>query len=215
MVKININSHTLKIEKQNAAAMIDGFVSYGEHKYVTIYTAHQRAISLQNDFKHVSKLLTPFRDKPRLNYPLSLWGKHLDVRPYDHRNWGHRRPLKYVAMLDEIFHIENDASIWKVLCTNGLFDIWNWEAPFSSLEDKDDPSILLLRIYEADHDFSGEVQYGPSTRWDIIPAREVNLVRKIIPNAGFERTRDTVRKVLTTRGRLIHEERVNDTNALL
>ena len=172
-----INSHTLKVEKENAHAMVDGFWKENKLYYVTIFTAHRRATSLRNDFRRTPKLLTTKNYPPRPEYPLSDIGKALQKRNYKHNT-------QYLAILDTIYHIENDIRLWDVLCTDGTFDIWHPEAPFNSLEGKTDPMILLLRIYQIDEDFSGELTDKYYSY--VVEPREVRLLEPVLPNNEFK-----------------------------
>lgn len=170
--KVEINSYTLKVEKENAEAMIEGFWKDGDKYYVTIFTAHKHAKSMENDFRLRPKLLTVKKGKPRAEYPLSSIGRRLQSSNYIHS-------VKYLAVLDTIYYIENHIKIWNVLCSNGIFDIWEPRAPFNSLEGKKVPMILLLRIFEIDTDLSDEII--PGQYFDSIKPREVKIVKPIIP----------------------------------
>lgn len=169
---IRINSHTLKVERENFKAMIDGFWKNGRQYYVTIFTSHKEAKSIQNDFVHLPKVLTTKRGNPRPEYPLSETGKSLKSKEYN-------PPAKYVAVLDRMLHIENNINIWNELCQDGIFDIWQPVAPFNSLEDKQDPTILILRIFEMNKDFTSEIEEG--TYFDKVETQEVQIIKPIIP----------------------------------
>ena len=171
--EILLNTQTLKVEKQNAIALTQGFLKESKRYYSSIFTAHQNSISMQKDFREVPKLLTSFRGPPRQEYPLSDIGKDLHTEGYELRG-------KYVAILDRIFHIRNNIKIWEELCNNGVFDIWEPEAPYNSLRDKIDPMILLLRIFEIDYDFTNEITKG--RYFGTIAGRKVRIIRPIIPN---------------------------------
>ena len=171
-----INSHTLKVEKENALAMVEGFWKDNQLYYVTIFTAHRRATSLRNDFRQTPKLLTTKNYPPRPEYPLSEIGKALQRRNYQHAT-------QYLAILDTIYHIENDIRLWNVLCADGTFDIWHPKAPFNSLDGKTDPMILLLRIYQIDDDFSGELIDKYYSH--VVEPREVCLLEPVLPNDEF------------------------------
>jgi hypothetical protein len=169
---IRVNTHSLKVEKENFKAMIDGFWKNGRQYYVTIFTSHKDAKSIQNNFFHLPKVLTTKRGNPRPEYPLSEIGKSLKSKEYN-------PPARYVAVLDRMLHIENDINIWDELCQDGIFDIWQPVAPFNSLQGKQDPTILILRIFEANKDFSEEIEEG--TYFDKVKTQEVQIVRPIIP----------------------------------
>lgn len=169
---LNINNVTLKVEKENFIALTEGFTKSDKKYYSSIFTAHRDATSIQNNFRQSPKLLTPKRRNPRSEYPLSDIGLNLRT----HRDF----ELKYLAILDTVFHIENNMSIWNRLCTEGIFDLWNPKAPFNNLDGKEDPQILLLRIFEISDNFNNEII--PGTYYDHIPIRGITLLRPIIPD---------------------------------
>ncbi len=177
-IKNNINSNALKVEKQNAIAMTEGFWKDNKHYYVTIFTSHRRAIAMQMKFRDRPKILTAMSTEPCNEHPLSRIGEELDASNYKDQ---------YVAVLDRIFHITNDIKIWEKFCHNGVFDIWEPLAPFNSLNGKTDQMILLLRIFQIDCDLTKQIVRG--TRHNSITdetvkfiRQNVNIVRPIIPN---------------------------------
>lgn len=215
-ILLNINTQTLKVEKQNAIALTQGFLKESKRYYSSIFTAHQNSKSMQKQFRQVPKLLTSFRTRPRPEYPLSVIGKDLHAEGYELRG-------KYVAILDRIFHIRNNIRIWERLCNNGVFDIWEPEAPYNSLSNKIDPMILLLRIFEIDYDFSNEIAKGRYV--DRIAGRKVGIVRPIIPNNerdafskeydGSYYFEDIIEKIRSGVSGYLHwEEAIRDTSAV-
>lgn len=66
-------------------------------------------------------------------------------------------PYKYIATLPgpkfEYF-IKNGMELWKKLCTDMLFGVWDPFAPYNRFADSNKPKskfrIQLLRIYEID-----------------------------------------------------------------
>lgn len=81
MSEIQINEHTLKVEKETAKAMIEGFIKNNHCYYATIYCAHKYAVSMENEFKAIPKIvLTPIRGEKRGDYPLSDIGNKLNAR---------------------------------------------------------------------------------------------------------------------------------------
>ncbi len=203
---ININSHALKVEKQNAKAMIDGFRKNNNRYYVTIFCAHKKAKSIENDFKKRPKILTATRrSRPNKEYPLSPIGENLNANNYD-------IPAKYIAVLDRIFHIDNDIKIWEELCNNGVFDIWEPQAPFNNLDGKIDQMILLLRIFQIDCDLTKQIERG--TYFDKITEQNVKIVRPIIHNNEFEDIINKVKDAVSPYLRRRREELVFDTTSL-
>jgi len=214
--EILLNTQTLKVEKQNAIALTQGFLKESKRYYSSIFAAHQNSISMQKKFRQVPKLLISFRGRPRPEYPLSYIGKDLCTE-------GYKLKARYVAILDRIFHIRNNIKIWQELCNNGIFDIWEPEAPYNSLIDKIDPMILLLRIFEIDYDFSNEIAKGGY--FDTIAGGKVRIVRPIIPNNerdafskeydGSYYFEDIIEKIRSgVSGYLHREEAVRDTSAV-
>lgn len=212
---MKINNWTLKVEKENAKAMIEGYKKNGIRNYVTIFTATEDAVSLKNDFRSLPKLITPKESDHRKIYPLSIYGKDLEAKSYNYNT-----TARYIAVLDTIFHIKNEISIWEALCTNGIFDIWEPQAPYNMLshdaqnnkKDPQDPQILTIRVFEIDHDFQNEItkkQY-----WNTITPKQVNLVKPVIPNKEFleikEKIENTLDKILTKRG--YRASPIKDTN---
>jgi len=212
-----INEKTLKVERENAKAMIEGFDKGADHYYVSIFTAHKQAKSVQMNFKEVSKLLSTKRSPPRQEYPLSSVGRALWADRYEPK-------YKHAAVLDRIFHIHNTLGVWKELCSNGVFDIWDPVAPYNSLAGKIDPQILLLRIFELDHSFQDELQYGQY--YDKIPTMHVKPLIPIIPKNENDPNAENYRGALyfddiitmirdAVDGNLLYEETVRDTSKIV
>lgn len=189
--------------------MIEGFVKDGQRYNVTIFTAHANAWSMRaGNFRQTAKLLTPKKAAPDHQYPLSPIGLNLDTSGY-----GFGSPSDYIAVLDTILHIENHESIWRTLCTNSIFDIWDWLAPFNSLNGKADPMILVLRIFQVDHCFTGELREAGNRRYGVVPEQPVGIIREVVPNDRFEEIKNTLRNVLGRR--LRKEEECTNTNGLV
>lgn len=200
-----INSMTLKVEKENAKAMIEGFYKGTTRHYVTIFVAHENAWSMKGKFRQYPKLLTTIQQiNPK--HKLSEIGKSMRAGSYS-------IDYKYIAILKKIYHVKNNVNLWKEICNNGLFDIWDWSAPYNNLRDDDDtdidkgdPRILLLRICEIDYDFENGLQIGD--RSDAIPQRKVNTIRKIIPDDEYGATIEMLESSVTPYLQAI--EAVND-----
>lgn len=215
--EVDINEITLKVERQNAKAMVEGFMKDSERYYVSIYAASKKSISLKKDFQRFPKLVenNNARD-PKKIYPLSHIGKKMAAEFYE-------VPQRYVAVLDRIFHIKNGINLWKDICTNGLFDIWEPQAPFNCLNEKVDPMILLLRIYEVDYDFMNDIRRY-NAHYSRIPERRVRRVKPVIPlnrddssntkfNGAlfFAELTEKLKNTLTRHGCLIREEIINNS----
>jgi len=198
---------TLNVEQPTAVAMINGFIKHDGRHYVTISTAHRGSRHMDNNFRAIPKLITPKLMPPRQRYPLSDIGRSLCVEYYAFSQ-PTKHHFKHVAIPDTIFHIENNPRIWLQLCNNGIFDIWDWTAPYNSLKGREDPMILVLRVCEIDHAYRGEITRGQY--FNTIKPTTVKLLRPIIPNDRFEELKAKVRAVLQP-----DEKQVNYTNLLM
>lgn len=215
---IELNTNTLKAEKVNALAWTTGMKKDDKIIKTSIFTASKRSWSLTKNFKKYPKLITTF---PTIHteYPLSEIGNKL---PSENRD---SIPLKYVAVLTTVFHIKNKIEIWKDFCNNGIFDIWNPAAPYNSLNlqnhiisdfhveseqynslnEKNDPMILLIRVYELDNEYSNDDILvwskgikGVNAHFDKIKDdvnRKVLLKNPVIQDDDFDEIR---RKIIDT-----------------
>ena len=181
LMPTHINKMTLKIEPENAWGMIEGFKKNENYYFTSIYTSHKGAKSMQGDFEHYPKVIT-LSKKPSSKYKVKSNIVYQPVVNKFKQNFKNR----YVAVLDRIFPISNKPSIWEKLCNNGIFDIWDPTAPENSLRDKDsriekeNPRILLLRVFEVDHDFSDEIVIA-NDFIDHVRQYKLNFIRPIIP----------------------------------
>ena len=112
---------------------------YANHKKIAIYTSHENAVVLKDDFVNKPKLITVTK-KVNNNHRPSVLGSYIldsmgcttrmTPQKFIDENNG-----KYVAKLARIFHLStgNDIKIWNEFCTNGLFNIWNPAAPYNRL----------------------------------------------------------------------------------
>jgi hypothetical protein len=100
-------------------------------------------------------------------------------------------PFKYVVELHCEYFVRNEMPLWRTVCSNGLFDIWEPEQPHLRFaKAKADPAefrIQLLRIYEIDREFSNNDIKHASTRIDhlISATREVTIKAPVIPDDEF------------------------------
>lgn len=204
--QLELNNITLKIEKENAKAMIDGFLKDGKTIRTSIYTAQAKSWSLANNFKKYPKLITLKTSPPQKIYPLSNVGINLNANDYQIEN-------KYIAVLDTIFHINNKIELWNDLCADGTFDIWKPDAPFNSLHDKEDQMILLLRLYELNQPIASEYLDKNSVYFGSINGKhEININRPVISNDEFKLIKDNVyQKILKYNLEVKPTELINDT----
>ena len=162
----NINIQTLKIDTEMAISMTEGYVKDGNKIKTCIMSSHsmpRMAISLQNNFELLPKLITNNSiHVTRGNQPVSrarsrpLSHLGIDIKEkvlMDYKSGLSPFKFKYVASLVAKYHIKNTIEIWKDICNNDLFDIWEPEAPYKNILKKGDPLILLLRVYELDEEY--------------------------------------------------------------
>jgi len=103
--------------------------------------------------------------------------------------------LKYAATLVSEYFVRNDLELWETICSNGLFDIWHPSAPHQRFAQADShPAnfrILLLRIYEIDHEFGPSDITHASSRIDHLasPIRDVGTKAPLISDERFDGVR--------------------------
>ncbi len=177
MDKIKLDKRCFKIDRINASAMISGYEKNGKIIHQAIYLEVKR-----NPFP---MLLSFFKKPPR--FDLSPTGKKINIDSFSISH-------KYIAVLDSEYFIENDIRLWEILCNNGLFDIWQAEAPYKRfLNAKTNASqyrILLLRIYEIENEFKqDEVVVTSNHRVDHITKdnREITIKKPVINDKEFQR----------------------------
>jgi len=171
MVLLN-NEWTLKVEKENAWGMIEGFKFENKRHFVTIFAAHKNAVSLKNSFRDRPKIISPIKKRKPEHITNNIITNRFTIENYHHQ-------LKYMAVLEKKFHINSNLPLWEKICNNGLFNIWDPVAPLNNLKNKTDQMILLLRIFEIDCDFSKFIRYD--SHYDIVPKVPLNIIRPIIP----------------------------------
>jgi predicted HNH restriction endonuclease len=173
--KIKLSNHTLKVQKLNALAYIYGYEKDREIKKSSILAANKENHCFDGNFKELPKLITLTKNN---KFKKSSIGKELIQKNYPIEN-------KFVAFLDTIFHIKNDPKIWEELCKDGTFDIWKPEAPRRLIENKEDPCILLLRIFEINKAISAEkVKLGLYTD-QLKEEQEVTLKEELVKDKEF------------------------------
>jgi len=124
------------LERENAWAMTQGYVSRGGQYYLCMYTASENANVLESDFvtrgAYVPRILV-YRRSKEPNYPVSRVGRFMRVSNY---NQPFTLPYRYAAIVDRLIHIDGHLrrvegrDLWDSVCsTPGLFDIWESDAP--------------------------------------------------------------------------------------
>jgi hypothetical protein len=210
--KLNIDWKTFQVEPLAAVAMINGFTNRDGHHNLAIYPAYRRSVLrgptiMLTDFEKMPKLITPRLVHPEKRYRLSDIGRSLYAEYYAFSR-SKKYPMKYISVLDTIFHIDNNARLWMNLCSNGICDIWDWSSPYEALKHGKDPMILVLRVFEVDHDFKGEIARGEF--YDTIELTRVKMIRPVIPDDRFEEIKTKVRAELKQQ-----EEQVKDTSIMM
>jgi hypothetical protein len=210
------NSMTLKVEKENAWGMIEGFKFENKRQFITIFTSHTNAWSLKGDFRRNPKILSLSKNHRPEYITNNIIVDYSIVKNYQPN-------LKYIAVLDRIFHIESNLKLWETLCNNGIFNIWDPRAPLRSLDGKTDQMILLMRIFEIDYNFSADLHNDGY--FDSVPIKYLNIIRPIIPQNSDDKFSknfneveyfdEIVKKIQDSIGNsLIFEESVRDTSKI-
>jgi hypothetical protein len=102
---------------------------------------------------------------------------------------------KFIVHLDSVYFVKNDMSLWNDVCSNGLFNIWKPEAPFSRFKDSESDAanyrICLLRLYEIYEEFKSHEIVAVSSRIDHLkpPNRVVTIKKAILSDEEFRKTR--------------------------
>lgn len=189
---MELQRHCFKIDRPNAKAMIEGFRDKDGR------LVHQ-SIWLDVKNKQFPMLVTLNRTPTKFRSDLSDCGKNLNSDNYSIKH-------KFIVHLDSVYFVRNDMSLWKDVCSNGLFNIWEPEAPFSRFEnsegDEANYRICLVRLYEVYEEFKQQEIVAATKRIDHLesPSRNVTIKRAISSDEEFRRTRklldDSVRTYL-------------------
>jgi hypothetical protein len=185
-----------KVDRPNGKAMIRGFRKDGK--------VHRQSIWLTDKDKHFPALLTLQR-RPT-PFKVGPIGRAMDPENFP-------MPFKYVVDLHSEYFPRNEMSLWRTVCSNGLFDIWEPEQPHLRFaKSKRDPAkfrIQLLRIYEIDREFNDNDIKHTTPRIDhlISDIREVTIKAPVIPDDEFADLKrvleQSVEQYLTRRPRLV------------
>lgn len=181
-----------KIDQPNAKAMIEGFRDK-DGKYV------RQSIWLDVESKQFPMLVTLNRTRTKFRTKLSDCGTNLYSDDYSIKH-------KFIVHLDSVYFVRNDMSLWMDVCSNGLFNIWKPEAPFSRFEDSESDGakyrIFLLRLYEIYGEFKQHEVKPAGKRIDHLESanRNVAIKRAILSDEEFRKTKklleDSVRMYL-------------------
>ncbi|MFH2067676.1 MAG: EVE domain-containing protein [Pseudomonadota bacterium] len=186
--KITLSEQCLKVGKLDGKAMIQGFEKDGK-------TIHQSIYCTKNK-KLFPALIT-------VNKGASPYEKHKSAIGKSINDKNFILPRKYIAVFDSEYEINNDSSLWEVVCNNGLFDVWLPEAPlsfFSKSKNDSQNKILLLRIYEINEEFKqGDIK--AKTAYDdklIKRNREVTIKKPIVTDNEFQRIKELLIQSINT-----------------
>lgn len=180
---MEISERCFKIDKNNAQAMIEGYNYNGKYTHQAIYCD-----VVQKPFPMLITLnrsKSPFRPSPI--------GKSQRADSFN-------MPYKYVAFLDSEYFIRNELELWKILCDNGLFNIWLPESPYKrfnqSKKNKKYYRILLLRIYEISEEINKDSIIFKSARIDNINKKDTTITIKkpIIDEKRFSDIKSLLKK---------------------
>jgi hypothetical protein len=155
---VKLNERTLKIELENYFAMIkEGYEIDGKNIKSTIFASKRDAIALRNNLDCYPQLITLKRAtkiRYRRNKKIFKEMKNNYIRV----NFGDEcfksidlfkehffRFISYnhIAFIDTKYYIEKNFDkqkcLWTKLCSNGLFNQWEWSAPFASYLEERSP----------------------------------------------------------------------------
>jgi hypothetical protein len=137
------------------------------------------------------------------SFKLSPIGKEMNAKNFE-------IPFKYIAVLgpDCEYFIKNDIALWKKVCSNGLFDIWDPRGgpcklfTQAAISKTAEFRIQLLRICEIDHEFSkDDIMFSTNSRNApklISPTREVEIKSPVISDDEFDVLRDRLERSVYT-----------------
>ena len=172
---MELDKQCLKIDKLTARAMIEGYRNKdGRLIHQSIWVA---------TYSMKSPRLIILNNLNRKKYPPSPLGNDLYREDFS-------IPYKFIAELDSVYPVGNDKSLWDTICSNGLFDIWDPQAPSNTYSsERSGRSIQLLRIYEINKEY-GDNDLRLKSNWIThlqTPSRTATLKRPIIDNDEFAR----------------------------
>lgn len=171
---IELHKSCFKIDSANAFAMVNGFRQHGTIRHTSIWVDVKE--------RHFPALISLNRRPTK--FKLSDLGRRLDTKYF-------KLPYKYIATSASEFFIKNDINLWRTICSNGLFDIWNPQAPYDRLaKSKSPPSryrIHLLRIFEIDHEFKRSDVLPVNDRIDhlVVDNKKLNIVNPVLSDLEF------------------------------
>jgi len=167
--------NTFRLDWPNAKALISGFPKNGKkiHQIMYSFTRIPQFPAL------ISYIRTPTR------FELSTTGQNLNTST-------NLPPLKYIADLIDIYTVDNNIQLWNIVCNNGLFDIWQPNAPFTRFQESKSEKcfIGILRIYEINETFESGKDIIENSNLRNPPSivnnkRNVTILRPVISDEEF------------------------------
>jgi hypothetical protein len=183
---MEIDKRCFKIDRPNAFAMINGYRKNGKINRQSIWCA-------VSDFPF-PMLIT--LNRSRTPFKVNALHSSKDLEQFS-------IPSKYIASLDSQYVIKNDINLWKRVCDNGLFDIWDPIAPFSRFDQcKSDPKkfkIQLLRVFEISEEFGESDVIAVSSRVDHLMStrRSITIKQPVVTDEEFRQTKSLLKKSIS------------------
>jgi len=171
---MEIDRRCFKIDRPNGYAMISGYHKNGMLNRQSIWCAVT---------EYPFPMLITLNRRPT-KFKVSALYERQNLEEFS-------IPYKYIATFDSHFFIRNDARLWQRICSNGLFDIWDPDAPFSRFDNCDShPSkyrIQLLRIFEINEEFHKSAVIASGDRIDHLNTniRKVTIKQPVINDKEF------------------------------
>lgn len=180
---MEIDKRCFKIDRPNAFAMINGYYKNDKINRQSIWCD----VVVKPFPMLISLNRTPTRFKVNEHY------RNQNLEEFT-------IPYKYIATLDSEYFIKNDTRLWKKICRNGLFDVWDPVAPYTRFDEcRSDPSryrIQLLRIFEINEEFDDADIIPANDRIDHLTtsSRTVTIKRPVITKNNFEKIKTLLKK---------------------
>lgn len=167
---VKLNEKTMKLNLENFLGMTHGFDKENRRLRIAIQVSHKNC---GYHFCEVYKkrtedffLMTAFKgtrvkekDQPANKEYIMQWKNKKLCNTYNNKryntynvkNW-ELKNHKYILDVDSVYDLSEDENIreniFKELCSNGIFDIWNPKAPCNRLEGVNNAQIELFRVFE-------------------------------------------------------------------
>ncbi|MCK5660940.1 MAG: hypothetical protein KAH86_06230 [Methanosarcinales archaeon] len=229
MRNIELNTQSIKVNPENYIAMTDGYQVDNKMVQSPIHISDSGThCNFWNIYKNGSSdyfLLTCYEgtapQQPANSKVVNKWAhgglcdvvRHRDgtinIKDY------YQTIYKYAACVDKIYHIKGESMVCKnlfgELCSNGLFNQWNYVAPCNRLTGIQcrDAQIDLLRIYNLRNPIIRDKLWthenGNSRYWDELhdDVRDAYIIDPVIPDDKFDAMRIKLESSLNKHGALI------------